>query len=57
MQFQAEVGVLDHVDGSSQFVSQDTKVVCSVTGPIEPKARQELPTQLALEITYVPRRV
>ncbi|CAI2006085.1 hypothetical protein SEUBUCD646_0G03540 [Saccharomyces eubayanus] len=56
MHFQAEVGVLGHVDGSSQFVSQDTKIVCSVTGPIEPKARQELPTQLALEVIIRPAK-
>lgn len=56
MSVQAEIGILDHVDGSSEFVSQDTKVICSVTGPIEPKARQELPTQLALEIIVRPAK-
>lgn len=49
-------GVLNRVDGSSQFESQSTKVLCSVTGPIEPKARQELPTRLALEVIVRPAR-
>ncbi|AQZ16251.1 RRP46 (YGR095C) [Zygosaccharomyces parabailii] len=56
MAISASTGVLYHVDGSSQFESNNTKVVCSVTGPIEPKARQELPTQLALEIIVRPAR-
>ncbi|CCD25901.2 exosome non-catalytic core subunit RRP46 NDAI_0G01250 [Naumovozyma dairenensis CBS 421] len=54
MSFQAETGILTQVDGSSQIQSQKTKIFCSVTGPIEPKARQELPTQLALEIIVRP---
>ncbi|CAI4062376.1 exosome non-catalytic core subunit RRP46 SKDI_07G3440 [Saccharomyces kudriavzevii IFO 1802] len=56
MSVRAEIGMLDNVDGSSQFVSQDTKIICSVTGPIEAKARQELPTQLALEIIVRPAK-
>ncbi|GAV48231.1 hypothetical protein ZYGR_0I05280 [Zygosaccharomyces rouxii] len=52
----ASTGILNHVDGSSEFESHSTKVVCSVTGPIEPKARQELPTQLALEIIVRPAK-
>ncbi|QLQ80222.1 hypothetical protein HG537_0D02230 [Torulaspora globosa] len=52
----ATLGLLTNVDGSSQFEWQDTKVLCSVTGPIEPKARQELPTRLALEVVVRPAR-
>lgn len=52
----AELGLLSSVDGSSQFEWQNTKVVCSVTGPIEPKARQELPTRLALEVIVRPAK-
>lgn len=56
MSITASTGILNHVDGSSEFESHSTKVVCSVTGPIEPKARQELPTQLALEIIVRPAK-
>ncbi|GAV53247.1 hypothetical protein ZYGR_0AI05310 [Zygosaccharomyces rouxii] len=56
MTITASTGVLNHVDGSSEFESHSTKVVCAVTGPIEPKARQELPTQLALEIIVRPAK-
>lgn len=56
MSMLSSVGVLNHVDGSSAFESHSTKVVCSVTGPIEPKSRQELPTQLALEIIIRPAK-
>lgn len=56
MSIAASVGFLNHVDGSSQYEFKNTKVVCSVTGPIEPKARQELPTQLALEVIVRPAR-
>ncbi|QLG71557.1 hypothetical protein HG535_0B06010 [Zygotorulaspora mrakii] len=56
MVVQAVTGILNQVDGSSQFESKNTKVICSVTGPIEPKARQELPTRLALEVIVRPAR-
>lgn len=48
------MGPLTKVDGSSLIESKQTKIICSVTGPIEPKSRQELPTQLALEIIIRP---
>lgn len=56
MSFTASTGILSQVDGSSQVECQDTKVLCSVSGPIEPKARQELPTQLALEVIVRPAK-
>ncbi|QEU60943.1 Rrp46 [Kluyveromyces lactis] len=46
--------ILGHVDGSSVVSNSGTKVICSVSGPMEPKSRQELPTQLALEIIVKP---
>ncbi|CCF60511.1 hypothetical protein KAFR_0K01570 [Kazachstania africana CBS 2517] len=51
---QVQTGYLNKVDGSSHYENKSVKVICSVTGPIEPKARQELPTQLALEVTVRP---
>lgn len=51
---EAQTGVLDQVDGSCKIQCGETSVLCSVTGPIEPKARQELPSQLALEIVVRP---
>ncbi|CAR24279.1 Rrp46p [Lachancea thermotolerans] len=50
----AQTGVLDQVDGSCKLQCGETTVICSVTGPIEPKARQELPSQLALEVVVRP---
>lgn len=52
----AATGVLTNVDGSSEFECRDTRVVCAVTGPVEPKARQELPTRLALEVVVRPAK-
>lgn len=46
--------LLNRVDGSAQLIEAGTKVIVSVTGPIEPKLRQELPTQSALEIIVRP---
>lgn len=46
--------ILTKVDGSSQLTVGGTKVVVSVTGPIEPKLRQELPTQSSFEIIIRP---
>ncbi|ODQ77806.1 hypothetical protein BABINDRAFT_163193 [Babjeviella inositovora NRRL Y-12698] len=50
----AQTSLLNRVDGSSQVESGATKVLCSVTGPIEAKSRQELPTAAALEIIVRP---
>ncbi|SMN17979.1 similar to Saccharomyces cerevisiae YGR095C RRP46 Exosome non-catalytic core component [Maudiozyma saulgeensis] len=47
-------GYLENVDGSCLYSLNSTKVIAAVTGPVEPKARQELPTQLALEINIRP---
>lgn len=52
----ASTSILTSVDGSSIFQLGDTKVICSVSGPIEPKPKQELPTQLALEVIVKPAK-
>ncbi|AET37492.1 exosome non-catalytic core subunit RRP46 Ecym_1249 [Eremothecium cymbalariae DBVPG len=48
------ISVLEHVDGSSQYWTPTTSLICSVSGPIEPKARQEIPQHLAIEIIFRP---
>ncbi|CDK25700.1 unnamed protein product [Kuraishia capsulata CBS 1993] len=52
--FNAELGILDRVDGSASYKFGATSLICSVSGPIEAKARQELPTSAALEVTIRP---
>lgn len=49
-----QTGYLQNVDGSCLYSLNSTKVISSVTGPIEPKPRQELPTQLSIEINLRP---
>ncbi|AMD21944.1 HFR089Cp [Eremothecium sinecaudum] len=48
------MSVLDHVDGSAQYDTSTVSVLCSVTGPIEPKARQEISQHISLEIIVRP---
>lgn len=47
---------LTEVDGLARLTAGNTTVLVSVTGPIEPKIRQELPTQASLEIIVRPSR-
>lgn len=54
--FHVELSPLSQVDGLARLTAGNTKVVVSVTGPIEPKPRQELPTQASLEIVVRPSR-
>lgn len=56
MSFTVTLGELANVDGSSRISVGSTLVIASVTGPIEPKARQELPTQASLDIIVRPSR-
>lgn len=49
-----ETGYLSQVDGSTHYKTSSTTVLCSITGPIEPKSRQELPTKLAFELIVRP---
>lgn len=53
---QVEISPLNRVDGSARLLFGATKVIASVTGPIEPKRRQELPTEAALELIVRPSR-
>lgn len=46
----SETSILSKVDGSAIFQIDGTKVIVSVSGPIEAKARQELPTTAVLEV-------
>lgn len=50
----ASSSVLSQVDGSAQLSLGPIKVLASITGPIEAKARQELPTLASLEIIIRP---
>ncbi|KAK6454499.1 exosome complex exonuclease RRP46 [Scheffersomyces xylosifermentans] len=54
MTFQVRTSLLENVDGSAELQIGNTKVITSVTGPIEPKARQDLPNQASLEIVIRP---
>lgn len=54
--FEVQVSPLSEVDGSARLTAGNTKVIVSVTGPIEAKPRQELPTQASLDIVVRPSR-
>jgi exosome complex component RRP46 len=49
-----ETGILLLSDGSSQWKCGTTKVICSVSGPLEAKPRDEIPTAATLEIVFRP---
>ncbi|CAM9022251.1 hypothetical protein WICANDRAFT_80111 [Wickerhamomyces anomalus NRRL Y-366-8] len=50
MSIEAETTILSRVDGSATVSAGETRVITSISGPIEPKPRQELPTTAALEV-------
>lgn len=52
--FDLKTSLLSRVDGLAELVLDGTKIMASVTGPIEPKLRQELPTLASLEIIVRP---
>ncbi|KAI3406285.2 RRP46 [Candida oxycetoniae] len=54
--FQVHTSILDNADGSAELTLDDTKVLVSVSGPIESKQRQELPQQASLEIIVRPAK-
>lgn len=54
--FDVQMSPLSEVDGSARLTQRNTTVLVSVTGPIEAKPRQELPTQASLEIVVRPSR-
>lgn len=49
-----ETSVLDQVDGSAVWAQDQTKVICSVTGPVEVKSRDELPNAATLDLVVRP---
>ncbi|CAD1809764.1 3' exoribonuclease family, domain 1 protein [Candida parapsilosis] len=51
---EVNTSVLSNADGSAELTMNGTKCLVSVSGPIEPKVRQELPTQASLEIIVRP---
>ncbi|KAG5421600.1 RRP46 [Candida metapsilosis] len=54
MSFHVSTSVLSNADGSAELTINGTKCLVSVSGPIEPKTRQELSTQASLEIIVRP---
>lgn len=49
-----ETSVLSQVDGSATWQQGQTKVIASVSGPIEVKARDEVPTAATLDLVVRP---
>ncbi|CAI5757699.1 unnamed protein product [Candida verbasci] len=54
MAFQVKTSILSNSDGSAELIIGGTKVLVSISGPIEPKIRQELPNQASLDIIIRP---
>ncbi|KAK6464075.1 ribosomal protein S5 domain 2-type protein [Scheffersomyces coipomensis] len=54
MSFTVKTSLLENSDGSAQLITGDIKLIASVSGPIEPKPRQELPNVASLEIVIRP---
>lgn len=54
MPFEVKTSLLDNVDGSAELIIGNNKIITSVSGPIEAKPRQELPTSSSLEIVIRP---
>ncbi|KAL6452271.1 RRP46 Exosome complex component RRP46 [Candida maltosa Xu316] len=54
MSIELRTSLLENADGSAELTIGGTKVITSISGPIEPKARQELPNQSSLEIIVRP---
>lgn len=49
-----KTGLLDRVDGSAQWTQGATKVICSVSGPLEVKHKDEIPNSASLELVVRP---
>lgn len=56
MTMSVQTGLLDKADGSAQLISGNSKVVVSVTGPIEAKPKQELINTSSLEVVVRPHQ-
>ncbi|ANB14174.1 Rrp46p [Sugiyamaella lignohabitans] len=50
----ASTGILPSVDGSAEWNYGQTKVICSVSGPMEVKIRDEIPNATTLELVVRP---
>ncbi|KAH3677165.1 hypothetical protein WICPIJ_009034 [Wickerhamomyces pijperi] len=53
-EIEASTTLLNRVDGSAKLQIKSTQIICSVTGPIEPKSRQELPSTSSLSVIVRP---
>lgn len=51
---QLKTSLLDNVDGSAELTTPSSKIIVSVSGPIESKIRQELPNMASLDIIVRP---
>lgn len=51
-----QTSVLSNYDGSAELETEGYKVIVFVNGPIEPKARQELPNIASLEVIVKPSK-
>lgn len=49
-----ETSVLNQADGSAVWTQDQTKVICSVTGPVEVKTRDEIPNAATLDLVVRP---
>ena len=49
-----EASVLNQVDGSASWKQGQTKVIASVSGPIEVRPRDEVPTAATLDLVVRP---
>jgi exosome complex component RRP46 len=51
---EVRTGILEQVDGSAVWTQNITKVICSVSGPMEVKPRDEIPDKATLELVVRP---
>lgn len=49
-----ETSVLSQADGSAVWTQDQTKIICSVTGPVEVKGRDEIPNAATLDLVVRP---
>ncbi|ODQ64669.1 hypothetical protein NADFUDRAFT_83583 [Nadsonia fulvescens var. elongata DSM 6958] len=54
MSLNTETSLLSQVDGSASWKCGHTSIICSVSGPMESKRRNELPTLATLELVVRP---
>lgn len=54
MSVNIKTGTLTRVDGSSEWTSGSTISICSVSGPLEVKQREEIPDKATVELVVRP---